>query len=167
MKQTTQAYRHKKMTGVSLIEMVIVILIIGIMAGVVGPLLLNATRSANLASDLSTLNTQGQYTMSRISEDIRNTASIQSAAANSLSLTTLAGDSIAYSLDNNNYLIRNIDGTAGKLSANASALNFSYYDANGAVTSTIENVRYIRVQYTLTEAEQTETFRTTFYLRNV
>lgn len=151
--------------GVTLIELVIVMVIVGITATVIGPMLINATRSANMASDLNNLSGQGQYATTRIFEDLHNLETINVESATSITFTKTNGDVIIYTTSSG-FLTRSVNGTVGKLAKGVSGFDLDYFNSAGALTTTLADIRYVRPQFTITENGHSDNFRTTVFLRN-
>lgn len=160
---------RSRQTGFTLLELVASILIIGILASITAPLLYRTITAAHLTYDQQTLNSQGRLTLELMAKDIRNlstnTADSFSATANSIEITDLNGQVVHYYLNANN-LIRSENGVLSTLQTHVSSLVFSYYDINGNLTSTLSDIRYVRIAFTLTHNSQSETFETTVFLRN-
>lgn len=163
---------RRKTRGVTLIEIILVIVIIGISASVIGPMLLNATKSANIAYTLNQLDTQGRFAIARIREDIRNTETLNNSSTNSIiNFETVSGDSISYTITPSQYISRTDNGITGDLASNVSNLSFSYFDRNGAeITSISESnvntIAYVRPAFTLSLDGHSVQFRSTIFLRN-
>ena len=164
--------RHAK--GVTLIELVIVIVVIGIVATVVGPMMYSAATAANKVFTISQVDSQGKFALARIAEDIRNAESLHSSSRSSVLDLRDVGDNdddVEYALSAQGYLTRTDNGATGDLASEVSALSFAYFDMNGdEVTAESgweeDTVAYIRPTITITLNGHSEDFRTTVYLRN-
>lgn len=163
---------NKKRAGVTLIEIIIVLVVLGIVSSIIGPLLLKAATSANIAYKINQIDSQGRFALARVSEDIRNTETLANdSTATQINLTTVDSDSISYALSGSNYLTREDNNVTGDLAANISALSFTYYDENGAqipsiTAANVATVAYVRPSFTITDNGQSENYRTTVFLRN-
>jgi prepilin-type N-terminal cleavage/methylation domain-containing protein len=154
----------KRISGFTLIEIVIVLVLLGILSTITAPLLLKSAEAANISGDTSNVLSQGRLALTRMSRELRNMRSISSSdltmAASQIVFTMVDGTAITYSYSGGNVL-RN-----SQTLTPANSLSFAYYDANGAVTAVNANVRYITVSFSITENSSTEDFVSTVYLRN-
>ena len=124
-----------KQNGFSLIELVTVIVILGVIAGMSAALLsqgFNAyTNSANLADS----NSQGQIAIQRMIRDlqlIRSAADITVASTSQLSYTDINNNTVSYALSGSTLNLTK-NGSTQALADGANSLTFTYY-TNAGVT---------------------------------
>jgi len=154
----------KKIVGFTVLELVIVIIIIGIVASVIGPILFISTRAMNTQYELSNVMGEGRVAISRIIRELRmmRTTNDLIIGANSITFSDVNGTTITYSLSGEN-LMRNSQVLANPVTA----LSFTYQDAGGATTAVVANVRYVTVSITLTDNNVVNTLQDTAFLRNL
>ncbi|MBU0455320.1 MAG: prepilin-type N-terminal cleavage/methylation domain-containing protein [Pseudomonadota bacterium] len=136
-------FKHKKQSGFTLLELVIVIIIVGIVVVGSSELLLYGFKGFAIGKQQVEANWQGQVSLERMVRDlraIRSSSSISQATANAITFTDIDGESIQYHLTGQQ-LMRN----TRVLSDDIQSLTFSYYDEDGNSTVTINNIRYIVV----------------------
>lgn len=151
----------KKLAGFTLIELVIVMVIIGVVATIAAPLVLNAARASAIEYNFANTISQGQNASTQITTAIRNIQNITVMSANSFTFIDNTGASISYSLSGGN-LLKN----SSILAQNVTSLNFSYYDNSVVATAISASVRYITYSFTVTNDSQSHTFTNSIYLRN-
>ena len=148
-----------KKRGFTLIELVVVITIIGIIAGVVGFILFGAVDAWTFRLKRAGLLSDGRLAINRIVREVREVKDLTSViAASSSQFRFIDTDDtdITYSL-NGSDLERTEDGTANTLAENVSSLSFTYYDFNGstistpAVSSSATDIRRVLIDLTLTK----------------
>ncbi len=148
--------------GFTLIELIIVITIIGIIAGVVGYILLGTVDAWTFKANRNDLLWDGRLAVNRMVREIReikDLTSVTTASSSQLRFTNINNNSITYSLSGAG-LNRTKDGTANILAQNVSSLSFTYYDSGGAsiatpaVSPSATNIKRVRVNLTLTNGGQ-------------
>jgi prepilin-type N-terminal cleavage/methylation domain-containing protein len=157
--------RLQKSKGFTLLEVIIVIVVLGIVASITGPMIYTAAEASKTQGDLSTVLGQARTSMIRMSRDLRNirsnSATDLAIGASSLSMVEVDTSSVAYTLSGSD-LLRN-----GQILAQGiSNLAFSYYDSSGAVTAVSTSVRYIGFSFTATQNDVSDTYHGLVYLRN-
>src|SRR3989339_416718 len=165
MKNFYQNKKTKKnFLGFTILEVVVVIIIIGIVASVIGPILYISTKAANTQYEISNVTNEGRVAVLRIARELRmmRTTDDLVMGANSITFSDVDGSTITYSLSGEN-LMRNSQALANHVTA----LSFTYQDADGAATAIAANVRYITVFITLMENKVTSSLQDTVFLRNV
>jgi len=148
--------------GFTLIELIIVITIIGIIASVVGYILLGAVDAWTFKAKRNDLLWDARLAINRMLREIReikNLTSVTTASSSQFRFTNINDKSITYSLSGNN-LNRTKDGIANILAQNVSSLSFSYYDSSGAsiampaVNPSATDIRRVRINLTFTNGGQ-------------
>jgi prepilin-type N-terminal cleavage/methylation domain-containing protein len=146
--------------GFTLIEIIIVITILGIIAGVVGFILLSTIDAWTFKFNRFELLSDGRLAMNRMLREIReikDLTSVTTASSSQFRFTNVNDVDVTYSLSSTN-LNRTEDGTANVLAGNVSSITFTYYDANGDVISipTVSpgttDIRRVRINLTFTKA---------------
>ena len=156
-----------KVTGFTLVEMVVVIAIAGLLAASGATLLGEGLRAAYGGRDANALVVQGQLALERLNRDLHLVRSATTTdltpGATSLTLRDTAGTTITYSLSGTT-LLRN----TRPLADGVSALSFSYTQRDGLTPTTIAGeVFYITATLTLNSNDATATLRTTVHPRNI
>lgn len=165
-----RAYKHKTRCGrrlakgFSLIELIIVIVLLGIIAGVGSQLMAAGFRSYFLGRDLTAADWQGRLALERMTREIREIPSsvdLTTMAANQIGFNDMSGNAVSYSLGAS--LLRNIQ----PLADNVTALNFTYLDGNGAATAVAADVRFISIGVDISRGGASMTLRTMVHARSL
>ncbi len=136
--------------GFSLLEMVLVIVLMALLAGLGSRLLSVGFDSYFTARDHSDADWQGRYAWQRLSRELRtvrspSAADLVMAPANQVTFTTLAGDTVSYALAGNTLNRNGIP-----LADGISGLSFSYLQRDGkSVAADATQVFYIVVDYSV------------------
>nr|MBU1328611.1 prepilin-type N-terminal cleavage/methylation domain-containing protein [Candidatus Omnitrophota bacterium] len=148
--------------GFTLIELIMVIVIIGIIASVVGYILLGAVQGWTFKAKRNDILWDGRLAINRMVREIReikDLTSVTTASSSQFRFTNINNNSITYSLSGAN-LNRTKDGAANILAQNVSSLSFTYYDSSGAsiatptVSPSSTDIRRVRINITLTNGGQ-------------
>jgi len=150
-------------SGFTLFETVMVIVLVGIIATLAAPLMLNSARSTSIQYDLSTVFGQGQNAANIMTTSLRNLKTILNARANAIRFEDIDGNTITYNV-NNNQILRQ---SGNVLATNTSSLSFAYLDSSANPTQTLTDVRYITFSFTMTSNGQNHTYTDTVFLRNI
>jgi prepilin-type N-terminal cleavage/methylation domain-containing protein len=156
---------HQKNNGVTLIEIIIVIVILSIIVSVGGVLLGSGFKGGFASRDSIYAATVGRVAIERMGNDILNARSATAADltpnANSITFISVDGKSITYSLSGTN-LMRN-----SKTLANyVSALSFTYLNQLFVATTTATEVRCIVINMTISYQGNTSNIATIVCPRN-
>ncbi len=164
-----------KQQGFTLIELLVVIVIVGILSAGLGTILMTGTQASTTAGQLLELSGAGELALAEMTEKMANIRSnlnsdigvaISSGTSDQIVFTTVSGDEVAFYADSG-FLYEDIDGEDALLSAYLeNAPTFTYYDQDGQLTSTVTDVHFIGVVFTLTNQGHSETFSQVVYLRN-
>lgn len=159
-----------KKQGATLLEWIIVIILTAIVAGGVGDFFYQ-TVSAHFQSVKTTdLQEQGHLALAMLSRDLTNIRSNQAddipdvaGPYNRITFTNLRGDTINYSVSNNQLLRQINSNTAQVLASDTASLTIRYLNGSGLAVTTLAQsttVRAIGVQLTLENNESSFTINT-------
>lgn len=152
----------KKKNGFTLVELVIVIVIIGITASIVGFMLLGTVKAWTFKFNRNDILWDGRLALDRMTREIRavkDSTSVTTASAAQFRFSDTGNKDITYSLSSTN-LNRDENGTANLLAENVSALTFTYYNSSDAVipspavSPSATDIRRVRINLTLTKNGQ-------------
>ena len=146
-------------SGFTLIELIIVIMIIGVVAGMVGFIMLTTVDAWTLKFNRSDMLWDGRLALNRMVREIREADSddsVTTASSSQFRFTDEDGVDITYSLSSTD-LNRTADATANMLAENVSSLAFTYFSSCASdatsITPTVgtdTNIRRVRINLTLT-----------------
>jgi prepilin-type N-terminal cleavage/methylation domain-containing protein len=114
----------RRVEGLSLIELVMVIMILGILAAFVGPVLFNAMRSYDRGQSAMLTQAKMRYAVERLSRELREVRR-QTTDAAFPDITSMTATSLAFF---------KTDGTLVVLGASGNQLNLSYSSLTGMLT---------------------------------
>lgn len=127
--------------GFTLIEYLIVILVVGVIAAVLGALIIQGVRAFDSIAAREALMTEAEAAAERMSREIRNAGSaadMVEADSNTFSFTDIYGDGIKYHIEGK-LLMRNEKILAAKLET----AEFSYFDKqNIEINSPLSEERF-------------------------
>lgn len=169
--------RETNNSGFTLVELVMVISLMGIIAAMTAPALLEATKNRNRLVIRQTLLTEGQIALERICRELRemdlesgdNDVPDLSAAE----LSRVDFEQLAYRVSGTE-LQRSADGGTNwqVMARSVQSFTLSYYDASGTSLSSLplseadrESVRRITVEVGLLQNGESLTLRSSAYLR--
>ncbi len=156
--------------GFSLIELIMVILIVGIIAGMSALLVSQGFNAFFNSEDILDANSQGQLAMQRMARDIqliRSPADISTATSGQLSFTDINNNTVSYVLSGSNLNLTKNANTQ-TLAIGVNGLTFTYYDQNGTTPPASTAVtRYIKVTLIVTQNNVNYTLATAIYPRNL
>lgn len=128
--------KQSQQSGFSLLELIVVIILLGILiAGSTNSLVIGANAFFTGQNVINT-NWHAGIALERMTRDlraIRSTNDIATAAANSISITDLYGNTITYQVSNGQ-LQRTYNGTAEPLANNVQSITLAYYNSGTTPT---------------------------------
>jgi prepilin-type N-terminal cleavage/methylation domain-containing protein len=144
--------------GFTLIEMVMVMVILGILAGLTAPIFSQGLTAARLTTEnLHTL-AKLRYATERLVREIRQVNyngsgyDVTTMTASSLVFTKADTVNTTVSITSSGPNLTLAYGTpsvSGLLADEVSSINFAYYDANGAVTASSVDLAFVEINLTL------------------
>jgi len=152
----------EKNKGFTLVELMIVIVIVGIAASIIGFMLLGVIDAWTFKLNRADLLWDGRVSINRMTREIRTvktSTSVTTASTAQFRFTDVGNKDITYSLSSTN-LNRTENGTANLLAENVSALAFTYYNSSGTaipsptVSPSATDIRRVRINLTLTKNGQ-------------
>lgn len=157
--------------GFTLIEFVVVIVILGLIASVGSQMLVQGFKSQNSSRDITVSDWQARIILERISRELQwirsnRAADLTISPTTSITFIDADGDTVIYALSGTSLTRQENGGTAQVLADNVSALTFSYQDSSVATTATVTSVRYITVDFTITQGDVLRSYKTTVFPRN-
>lgn len=158
-----------KLQGYSIVELVIVIVVLAIISALLSFFLLQGFSSYFEGEQVVQNQGAGALAMSMMSNDVRQVrdpTAVTAASSSQFAFTKFNGSTVTYSLSNGQ-LIRNEGSSPSVLASNVQAFPFQYYDATGALTSTLANIRYVDIDLVISESGGLSRFSTTVYPRYI
>lgn len=156
--------------GFSLIELMSVIVISAIVAGIIGSALSTGFFGYFLGASMNPLSNQATIAMTRLSNDLIKAASFSTINASTVAFTDAANNTYVYdntSCGANILCLTQNGGTPSTLVTGVTSLLFSYYASTLAVTATASTVKAVTIQMTLTGSNtNTIALINTIYPRN-
>lgn len=161
-------------TGFTLIELIIVIVLAGIIAGVITPFIANAVSYWALVSSERDVTFSARLAMNRMVREIRqikDVASIKFDDDTRFKFIRIKDDgseediTFIQSPSSKNLLLRNDNELADKLDA-SNGLTFTYLDADGNKTGTTDDIRMVRIDLILVSGDATVAMQSLARFRN-
>lgn len=169
------AIRHfrPRVSGFSLIELVIVIVLLGIVSAVAAPFAINAFRAYFTGRDLVETDWQARVALERMTRElriVRAPADLIITSASDITFTDIDGNSIRYCMGT----VAGCPGLLGELTRNTqplatgiSGLAFSYLQRDGkTATAAPASVYYVIVDFTATQGANSRPYQATVSPRN-
>jgi len=153
-------------SGVTLVELVIVMVILGILAAIGSGILLESADIFVLAKARRDVLAEGRYAIERISREIREeiedpAADITSFTATNFTFTDPDSNSISF-FQSGSTLLRNSD----LLASSIDSLSFSYLEADGTTAAAAADIWRIGISLTLAAGGESTTLRSEVFPRN-
>ena len=141
-----------KINGFTLIEVILVIIIMGLIAVIGVPLIYEASQSQTMATNIANTTSQAEFALESMSREIRQIRSNKSsdlvlASSTDLIFYTASGKLTRYKYSNPTLTLTTSAGS-GPLMSNLKSFSFEYFNASGAETSTVSDMRYIKINLT-------------------
>jgi prepilin-type N-terminal cleavage/methylation domain-containing protein len=158
-----------KTHGFTLLELIIVIMLIGIIAGISSKMLSQGFSGYFNTRNVLDADWQARLATERMQRDIRDVRSpvdIATAAASQLVFTNTEGNQITYSLSGTTLMRQTNTNTTQVLADGVQSLTFTYFDRTGAVTTTLANIRYIEFSLNIVLNNTNFTVSSAAYTRN-
>ncbi|MDX2165306.1 MAG: prepilin-type N-terminal cleavage/methylation domain-containing protein [Gammaproteobacteria bacterium] len=156
--------KRTRKQGFTLIEMIIVIVILSIIAGVASRVMGAAFNSYYDNQQIVNANQQGRLAIERMIRDIHainSTTSITTANASTFTFTDVNGNAVTYTLSGTQ-LTRN----GVVLADGINTLTFGYYNGAGAAAGTTTAIRYVNITLNITQNSVNYTLKATISTLN-
>ena len=164
-------------SGWTLVELIMVMVIVGILAVFVGPVLLNAVKAYDRTQTTVDTYAKMRYALERMAREIAairrrgaNTTQfdIASMTGTNLTFTKEDGTQVAIATAGSNLNLTYVGTATGVLTDRVSALNFAYFRHDGATPAANETeVEFVEIALTLTDGTTNYGNRLRVALRNV
>jgi prepilin-type N-terminal cleavage/methylation domain-containing protein len=154
-----------KQSGLTLIELILVIMLMGIVAATSSALLSQGLNGFLNMQKLIEANWQGQLAMARMTRDMadcRSANDITTFTSGTFAFTDINANSITYTSSGSN-LTRN----GNVLAYGISNLTFAYYDQNGNAGPAQANIHYVQISFTVTEDNTNYNMSSGVFLRGL
>lgn len=128
----------RRKRGFSLIELIMAIMILGIIAGVGAPLIIEVSEAWIFQTQRKELSESARIAMDRMIREIRrilDRASVITANSTTFQFIDIDNRNITFGISGT-VLTRSVNGIPYRLASNISSLSFTYYDSAGAVIAT-------------------------------
>lgn len=167
----------KKLTGFTLLEMIVVITIIGILVAAVTPIAVSWVGAYNATLDTAVALDRLRYSTERIARELRDVKSIGGSyqfgtmgTATATFTQNSTGRTVAVAQDGNTVTLSysDVSSVIPVLTNQVSSLGFRYLKQDG-ITETADQtlVRYVEISLTVTQGTQSYSERTRITLRNL
>jgi prepilin-type N-terminal cleavage/methylation domain-containing protein len=162
--------------GWSLVELVVVILVLGMLAAFIGPVLVSALTAYDMTSGTVSAYAKMRYAMERMEREMRDIRrspadttkyDINAGTLSATNFDFVKWDGTAVKIDLNGTNVRITYGaTAGTLADKASLLEIKYYRHDGTTeTAAVNNIEFVQIRMTLTDKANSYTSRVRVGLR--
>jgi prepilin-type N-terminal cleavage/methylation domain-containing protein len=150
----------RRVEGFSLVELVMVIVILGILAAFVGPVLFNAMRSYQSVQTGVETHAKMRYAIERMSRELREVRR-QATDATFLDITSMTASSMAFFKTDGTQVLINVVGNqvnlaystlAGMLTDQVGSFSLAYFQQNASTpATTAASISFVEISMTLSE----------------
>jgi len=156
----------KKNHGVTLIELVLVVAIVGIIFASIGLLLQSWIDLFFKSKDIIELNEESSLAIKRMQIDLRLAKQlVEPSNKKEITFIDALNNKINYSLKSSN-LILEFNGKSEILASGIKNLDFTLLDRKGAKTSNLKNCKFIDLNFMINTKENSYTIESMIYPRN-
>jgi prepilin-type N-terminal cleavage/methylation domain-containing protein len=165
----------RRVEGFSLIELVMVIVILGILAAFVGPVLFNALRSYSREQSATATQAKMRYAIERMSRELREVRR-QTTDATFPDVTSMTASSIAFFKTDGTRVIIGATGNqlnlaystlSGMLTDQLGSFSFAYFQQNATtVAATAASIAFVQINMALSEGTSLFSARVRIDLKN-
>lgn len=164
--QEMRPYSNQR--GFTLIEMIMVIVLISIIAGIAAMIILEGAKSYQKEVSFSDIHNQGRLAIERMAREIRL---IRSATATDMTTSYPTATSLQFNDVNGANIQFNLVGSTlsrsgNTLANNVQSLTFSYYQSDGVPAAGAAQVWFIQIDLTTVNAGETLPLRVRVHPRN-
>ena len=154
--------------GFTIIEMVIVMVIASVIMVASSYLMVQGFDTYFAGVNLSSLNTQANMAMTRMSKELQEAISFSSISATSVAFTTTTGHTITYTYSGTTLTRKDQQGlnTAQTLATSVSGLTFYYYDYTFTTTAVLTSIQAVTISMTFNNSNQIIPMINTIYFYN-
>lgn len=155
----------KQQRGFTMIELIIIVIVLAVLSVIALPMIHAGFNAYFTQRNLSDANWQGRLALARMSRDIRNlpsTGNITTATSTQFTFTDNNNSNVSYTLSGATLQRNSIT-----LANGIASVTFGYYDSAGAVTATINNIRYVSITLNVTQNNVNTTLETVIGLRDI
>lgn len=169
---------HSRQRGVTLLELVIVMIVVAIIVAFIYPVLSQAITAYQETSAATGAATKGRYALERIAREVRDVRRSTADDAQ-FDIATMTAPQMAFTRIDGVTVTVTGSGTKATLGYSAPAATsdlvdqltnaatiFQYFQSDGVTPATASNVRYVEITLTLSQAAGTYSNRMRIALRN-
>lgn len=159
--------------GITLIEMILSVVLIGIVGVVAGKVFVSLTQSVVTGQNVREGTQVNRIAMDRMIREMRNVAdntSVVAAGASTFTYVDTGGNNISFTLAGTN--LNRVSATTDTLAANVSGLTFTYLDNTGAtigaptVSPAATNIWWVQIALTVGSGSSAVQFRSRVHPRS-
>jgi len=163
---STQTVRERSSpTGFTLIELIIVVVILGIIALFLAPVMLSGVDSWEHIHNRSYLIDNGRLAINRMVREIRQAKEITTWEDDQITFTDVNDEVISFQQINST-LLRNDDDLADNLE-DPGGLQFTYLDDNGDLAEGVEDIEQVKINLVLYNVAGSFRIQSQAYIRNL
>ena len=165
----------RRIEGLSLVELILVIVILGILAAFVGPVLFNAIRSYDQAQKGVQTQAKMRYALERMSRELREVRR-ETTDATFLDVTSMTATSMAFFKTDGTQVVLNVVGNqvnlaypaaAGILTDQVGSFSLAYFQQDtSTVAATAASISFVQISLALSEGTNLFSARVRVDLKN-